>query len=52
MPKKGVRVVITGQPRPTIDVDAMTQIIIALGRQFAQAAEQQVQVASEAGSHP
>ena len=35
MPKKGVRVVITGQPRPKIDVDAMTQIIIALGREFA-----------------
>jgi hypothetical protein len=35
MPKKGVRVVITGKPRPKIDVDAMTQIIIALGREFA-----------------
>jgi hypothetical protein len=35
MPKKGVRVIITGQPRPKIDVDAMTQIIIALGREFA-----------------
>lgn len=35
MPKKGVRVVITGKPRPKIDMDAMTQIIIALGREFA-----------------
>jgi hypothetical protein len=35
MPKKGVRVVITGKPRPKIDVGAMTQIIIALGREFA-----------------
>ena len=35
MPKKGVRVVITGKPRPKIDVDAMTQIIIALGRELA-----------------
>ncbi len=35
MPKKGVRVIITGKPRATIDVDAMTQIIIALGREFA-----------------
>ena len=35
MPKKGVRVVITGKPRPTIDIDAMTQVIIALGREFA-----------------
>lgn len=35
MPKKGVQVVITGKPRPNIDVDAMTQIIIALGREFA-----------------
>jgi hypothetical protein len=35
MLKKGVRVVITGQPRPAIDVEAMTQIIIALGREFA-----------------
>jgi len=35
MRKKGVRIVITGKPRPTIDVDAMTQVIIALGREFA-----------------
>ena len=36
MPKKeGVRVVVTGKPRPTIDVDAMTQIVIALGRELA-----------------
>ena len=36
MPKKGVRVVITGKQRPKIDVDAMTQIVIALGREFAE----------------
>ena len=35
MPKKGVRVLVAGKPRPKIDVDAMTQIIIALGREFA-----------------
>ena len=34
MPKKGVRVVITGKPRPKIDVDAMTQVVIALGREL------------------
>ncbi len=36
MPKKGVRVVIIGKPQRSIDVDAMTQIVIALGREFAQ----------------
>ena len=36
MPKKGVRVVIAGRPRPKIDVDAMVQIIIALGRELAE----------------
>ena len=35
MPKKGVRVVITGKPRPKIEVTTMTQIIIALGRELA-----------------
>jgi hypothetical protein len=35
VPKKGVRVTIIGKPRPKIDVDAMTQIIIGLGREFA-----------------
>ena len=39
MPKKGVRVVITGKPRTAIDVDAMTQIVIALGRELAQRGE-------------
>lgn len=33
--KKGVRVVVTGKPQPAIDIDAMTQIIIALGRELA-----------------
>ncbi len=36
MPKKGVRVVITGKQRPAIDVDAMMMCIIALGREFAE----------------
>lgn len=36
MPKKEVRVTITALQRPKIDVDAMTQIVIALGREFAQ----------------
>ncbi len=36
MPKKGVRVIITGAQRRTIDVDAMTHIIIALGRELAE----------------
>lgn len=36
MPKKGVRVVITGKQRPTIDVDAMMHIVIALGREIAE----------------
>ena len=35
MPKKGVRVIITGSQRRVIDVDAMVQIVIALGREFA-----------------
>ena len=35
MTKKGVRVVITGAQRRTIDVDAVTQIVIALGRELA-----------------
>jgi Na+-transporting NADH:ubiquinone oxidoreductase subunit NqrA len=36
MPKKGVRVSIAGKPRRVIDVDAMTHIVIALGREFAE----------------
>jgi hypothetical protein len=35
MPKKGVQIIITGSQRPKIDVDAMTQIIIAMGRELA-----------------
>jgi hypothetical protein len=35
MSKKGVRVVVIGKPRPAIDVEAMTQIVIALGRELA-----------------
>jgi hypothetical protein len=35
MTKKGVRVVVTGAQRRTIDMDVMTQIVIALGRELA-----------------
>jgi hypothetical protein len=35
MSKKGVRIVITGAQRRTIEVEAMTQIVIALGRELA-----------------
>ena len=35
MTKKGVKVAISGAQRRTIDVDAMTQIVIALGRELA-----------------
>ena len=34
MPKKGVRVRISGKQRPKIDVEAVAQIIIALGREL------------------
>jgi hypothetical protein len=34
MPKKGMRIIITGSQRRTIEVDAMVQIIIALGREL------------------
>lgn len=34
MPKKGVRVKIIGKQRPRIDVEAVAQIIIALGREL------------------
>ena len=36
MPKKGVRVIITGAQRRTIDVELMTQAVIALGRELAE----------------
>jgi len=48
MPKKGVRVVITGKPRPVLDVAAMTRIVIALGRELEQR-ERETTLASEAG---
>lgn len=34
MPKKGVRVRVSGKQRPRIDVEAVAQIIIALGREL------------------
>jgi len=34
MAKKVMRVVVTGKPRPAIDVNAMTQVVIALGREL------------------
>jgi hypothetical protein len=39
MSKKGVRVVVGGKQRARIDVEAMTQIVIALGRELAKRAE-------------
>jgi hypothetical protein len=33
--KKGVRIIISGVQRRTIEVDAMAQIVIALGRELA-----------------
>jgi hypothetical protein len=52
MPKKEVRVTITGSQRPKIDVDAMTQIVIALGREFAQRrrVKRQAEPKNKAGS--
>jgi hypothetical protein len=35
MPKKGIRVIIRGGMRPTVSVEAMTRIVIALGRELA-----------------
>ena len=54
MPKKGVRIVITGRPRPKIDVEAMAQIIIALGRELAarKPAQRQIDADNKAGSAP
>jgi hypothetical protein len=52
MPKKGVRVVISGKPRPKVDVDAMTQIIIALGREFAKRRGSTVQRTSDKVATP
>lgn len=34
MSKNKMRVVVTGKQRPTIDVEAMTRIVIALGREW------------------
>ena len=36
MPKKGVRIRIIGGQRRDIDVELMTQVIIALGRELAE----------------
>jgi hypothetical protein len=53
MPKKGVRVIVTGVQRRDITVEQMMQIVIALGRELAaQSAEPQAEVTSAAGSHP
>lgn len=35
MAKKVMRVVVTGKPRTAIDVDAVVQVVIALGRELA-----------------
>ena len=36
MSKKGVRIVVIGAQRRSIDVETMTQIVIALGRELAE----------------
>lgn len=36
MTKKGVGVVVSGKQRPRLDAEAMTQIVIALGRELAE----------------
>ena len=41
--KKGVRIVVTAAQRRTIEVDAMVQIVIALGRELAAREPKQVQ---------
>ena len=52
MPKKGVRVIITGSQRRKIDVDGMVQIMIALGRELAQRgrAKRQSETTKKTGS--
>lgn len=54
MPKKVMRVIIIGKPRPKIDVDAMTQIVIALGRELAERkrGNGESKAASRAGAAP
>lgn len=49
MPKKGVRVIISGAPRPVIDIEAMTRIVIALGRELEQREREPVTVSAKAG---
>jgi hypothetical protein len=39
MTKKGVQIIISGAQRRTIDVDAVTQIVIALGKEIAERAQ-------------
>jgi hypothetical protein len=36
MPKKELRIVVAGQPRPDIDPEAVVRIIIAFSRELAQ----------------
>jgi hypothetical protein len=53
MPTKGIRIVITGAQRPTLDVEAMTQIVIALGRELALRTDnkkRQTKVAASSGT--
>lgn len=38
MTKKGVRVVVTGAQRRSVDVEAMVHVVIALGRELAERA--------------
>lgn len=39
MTKKGMRIIISGAQRRTIDVDAVTHIVIALGKEIAERAQ-------------
>jgi hypothetical protein len=54
MPKKGVQAVIIGSQRRKIDVEAMTQIVIALGRELAgrKRPRRRVKPTSQAGTRP
>jgi hypothetical protein len=43
MVKKGVQIIVIGAQRRTIDVELMTQAVIALGRELAERTPQQKQ---------
>jgi hypothetical protein len=45
--KKGVRIIISGVQRRTIEVDAMAQIVIALGRELAERKPEQIKLTNQ-----